>query len=246
MEKILANRTNYGGARKLSAIKYIVIHYTANKGDTAKNNALYFRNNAHLNASAHIFVDDKEEVLSVPLTNVAWSVGGRKYPDCEKTGGGRLYGKATNANTLNIELCGTDGYKPNAAEKKRALNLTKKYMKQLGIPASRVIRHFDVTGKSCPAYWTDNAKWNKEFHSLLTEAKAKKSSHTFYTQPGYYKVIKTPRPVRSAPNTRAKINSYIVKNEVYTVTEVSGIYGKLKSGAGYICLRDDYVKKVTI
>lgn len=246
MKKILANRSNYGGSRSLSSIKYIVIHYTANKGDTAENNAKYFHNNAHLNASAHIFVDDKEEVLSVPLTNVAWSVGGRKYPDCSRTGGGKLYGKATNANTLNIELCGTSGYRPNEAEKKRAIALVKKYMKQLGIPASRVIRHFDVTGKSCPAYWTIDSKWEGEFHKYLTASSAKKSKHTFYTKTGYYKVIKTPRPIRATPSTKGRIVAYIAKQEVYTITEVKGIYGKLKSGSGWICLRDDYVKKVTL
>lgn len=37
-----ASKSNYGGTRKLSAIKYIVIHYTANDGDTALSNAKYF------------------------------------------------------------------------------------------------------------------------------------------------------------------------------------------------------------
>ena len=36
--------------------KYIVIHYTANDGDTAVNNGNYFKNNA-VKASAHYFVD---------------------------------------------------------------------------------------------------------------------------------------------------------------------------------------------
>ena len=30
-----------------------------------------------------------------------------------------------------------------------------------------MIRHFDVTGKPCPAYWVDNNKWN-EFKSKLS------------------------------------------------------------------------------
>ena len=45
-------------------------------------------------------------------------------------------------------------------------------MKKYNIPESNVIRHFDVTGKLCPAYWSgkENAgKWEKEFHGKLAE-----------------------------------------------------------------------------
>ena len=54
----------------------------------------------------------------------------------------------------------------------QALELTKALMKKYNIPASNVIRHFDVTGKLCPAYWSgrENAgKWEKEFKSRLVE-----------------------------------------------------------------------------
>ena len=39
----LANSANYGGVRQ--SIKYIVIHYTGNDGDTDEANANYFKNN---------------------------------------------------------------------------------------------------------------------------------------------------------------------------------------------------------
>ena len=40
-------------------VLYLVIHYTANNGDTAENNVKYFANNPNLAASAHYFVDEK-------------------------------------------------------------------------------------------------------------------------------------------------------------------------------------------
>ena len=44
-------------------------------------------------------------------------------------------------------------------------------MKKYGIPKENVIRHFDVNGKSCPAYWCGtaekNAKWLSEFKNKL-------------------------------------------------------------------------------
>ena len=36
-----AHKSNYGPTRPLSNIKYIVIHFTGNKGDTALNNCKY-------------------------------------------------------------------------------------------------------------------------------------------------------------------------------------------------------------
>lgn len=38
MKTIKAKSISYGGTRPHSSIKYIVIHYTGNKGDTAENN----------------------------------------------------------------------------------------------------------------------------------------------------------------------------------------------------------------
>ena len=87
----LAHRRNHGGTRSTSAIKYIVLHYTANDGDSAYNNAEYYANNI-VTASAHYFVDDTTIYQSVPDNVIAWAVGGKKWSDCPQTGGGTLYG----------------------------------------------------------------------------------------------------------------------------------------------------------
>ena len=64
-EEIWASATNYGDKRALSSIKYIVIHFTANDGDTAEKNGKYFQW-VNRKASAHYFVDDSMVVQSVP------------------------------------------------------------------------------------------------------------------------------------------------------------------------------------
>lgn len=182
-KKKIANRKNYGGKRSLSRIKYIVIHYTGNDGDTDENNGKYFANNI-VKASAHYFVDDDSVTQSVPDNYVAWSVGGNKYGDCKTTGGGKYYGKCLNSNSLSIEICDDvkDGkVYPSAKTIANAVELTKKKMKEYGVPASRVIRHFDVVGKRCPAYWcgstTKNNLWKTEFHNKLgTDAPSKPSN----------------------------------------------------------------------
>ena len=101
-----AARKNYGNRRKTKDIKYLVIHYTGNDGDSAKGNANYFKTHI-VEASAHYFVDDNGIIQSVPDDFTAYSVGGKKYPFCGKTGGGKFYGKCTNENSLNVELCDT-------------------------------------------------------------------------------------------------------------------------------------------
>lgn len=169
-----ASKENYGGVRSLNSIKYIVIHYTANDGDTAIGNAKYFANGSR-GASAHYFVDSKNIIHSVKDGYVAWSVGGSKYSDCTKTGGGKFYGKCTNNNSINIELC--DDVKngsiyPTEAAISNAIDLVRSLMKKYNISSNNVIRHFDVNGKRCPAYWCGdsqkNAKW-QEFKNKISE-----------------------------------------------------------------------------
>ena len=61
IKQLRANVGNCGPARNAQAIKYIVIHYTGNDGDTAMNNAKYYASTV-VKSSAHYFVDNKEIV----------------------------------------------------------------------------------------------------------------------------------------------------------------------------------------
>lgn len=167
----IANKANYGSKRALSKIKYIVVHYTANDGDSDEGNGNYFANNV-VKASAHYFVDGDSITQSVPDDYVAWAVGGSKYNDCNKTGGGKLYGQCTNTNSISIELCdevrnGISDF--SAATIENAIELIKQLMEKYEIDINHVIRHFDVTGKYCPKPYMDNAKW-KEFKNMITES----------------------------------------------------------------------------
>lgn len=161
---------NRGGTRRLSDVRYLVYHYTGNDGDTAMANAKYYRDNV-VRASAHYFVDDREIVQSVADEEIAWAVGGRKWKDCAQTGGGTLHGVVTNANSISIEMCGTLGDGSRRASEttlRNAAALGRRLMARYGIPIERVVRHFDVTGKYCPAYLMDNRAW-AAFKARLTQ-----------------------------------------------------------------------------
>jgi N-acetylmuramoyl-L-alanine amidase len=53
--------------------RYAVAHDTGNPGSTAWQNFNYF-NSRHLQASAHVFIDDKEILIIIPLHEKAWHV----------------------------------------------------------------------------------------------------------------------------------------------------------------------------
>jgi len=153
------NPVNYQKGRG-SSIKYIVVHYTGNNGDTAKNNADYFARQPNLKVSAHYFVDEKEIWQSVPDSDTAWHCGG----DRQSQSGGSFFGICANKNSIGIEMCNFMKYNEKVAE--NVIFLIKELMGRYSIPANHVIRHFDVTGKSCPAPLTGEKAW-REFTSTL-------------------------------------------------------------------------------
>ena len=140
--EIPCRRENFGGLRA-SKIKYLVVHYTAGKNDTAENNGKYFARE-RIGASAHYFVDETAVVRSVPEAYVAYHCGGAFY----------RHPKCRNSNSIGVEICskwenGVYSFAPEALE--RAKNLIRQLMEKYDIPVDRVIRHYDVTGKLCPA-----------------------------------------------------------------------------------------------
>ena len=235
----IANAKNFGAWRSTSKIKYIVIHYTANDGDTDEGNGNYFKDNV-VKASAHYFLDDDSVTQSVKDDRVAYAVGGKKYSDCSKTGGGKYYGKCTNTNSISIELC--DDVKngtiyPSAKTIENALELTEYLMKKYNVPKSNVIRHFDVTGKYCPKYWMDDAKWKKEFWNKL-DGESKSVVADSYK----VKITASTLNVRKGAGTNYPVVTAVKKNQIYTIVAELNGWGMLKSGAGWIKL--SYTKKM--
>ncbi len=159
----LSNPANYGSKRSTSNIKWLVIHYTANNGDTDTGNGNYFKNN-EVGAGAHYFVDEDSCTQSVPDNYIAFH--------CQ-TPGMPLKCGCRNNNSIGIEMCSdivNGKYVITKQTKLNAVILTKWLMKKYNIPASRVIRHWDVCGKECPKPWigNNNSEWN-DFKNKLEE-----------------------------------------------------------------------------
>lgn len=170
MKKIPAKSISYSPTkRKKRDVLYIVIHNTGNNGDTAENNGNFYKNVNTRQAGAHFFIDQAGvKVKSINLDRIAYSVGGAKYSDCAKTGGGKLYGKVTNANSVSIELCDIVNKEPSEAMVKSVWKVIK-YIRKYCPNAQTVVRHFDVNGKHCPQAMMDINAWNK-FQGRLIQA----------------------------------------------------------------------------
>ena len=181
IRKTGTHNTTLANGRK---IEYIAIHYTAGitsiRG-SALNTAWYFAGE-NAQGSADFIVDDESIVQYNPdIDNrYCWAVGG-KY----NTGGASLFGKATNKNTVSIEICSTNkthrvpyandpSWEFTDAAVNKAVELTLYLMEQYNIPADHVVRHYDISGKLCPGIigWNadsgDESAW-LEFKERLTD-----------------------------------------------------------------------------
>ena len=139
VEFIQASGANYTAGRGGRAIDGMAVHYTATSA-SAHNNLVYF-SRPGAGASAHLFVDKDGAIRqSVRLEDTAWAVGDF----------------AENQRTVSVEIVSagedfTDAQVAALAEIYAYLRAT------YGI--TRVIRHYDVTGKRCPAPYVDAGKW---------------------------------------------------------------------------------------
>ena len=155
----------------INRIKYIVIHFTANNGDTALGNTNYFKE--YRGSSAHYFVDENGIYQSIEDKNIAWHCGANKYK----------HSYCRNTNSLGVELCsrkdsnGKYYFKDKTVE--NASKTIKMLMAKYNVPLANVIRHYDVTGKNCPEPFVRNIKAWQNFKDRLeadnmTEAEVKK------------------------------------------------------------------------
>lgn len=161
------DRRNYTAGRT-GNIRFIVVHYVGATGG-AEANAKYFANN-YAGASAHYFVGHASEgaqiYQSVALENTAWhcglSTGKYKHPYCR------------NSNSIGIEMCchkdanGKWYIDPETIG--ATLALIRELMLRLNIPPENVVRHYDVTGKTCPQpLVVDKAAWRNFKAQLVAE-----------------------------------------------------------------------------
>ena len=182
-------------------IEYIVIHYTGNINDTAKNNANYF-NERNRGASAHYFVDDNEIYQVVEDYNGAWHVGD----------GHNRYG-INNKNSIGIEMCGTDGGKISEKTVLNTLELTKYLMKKHSVNENHIVRHYDASRKDCPSafhannwarWWDFKKRLSNTTSSIQSTESSSDLSNVKYKNGDYNCLVKVTSDVLNVRDARPK------------------------------------------
>ena len=194
---IKAKAISYGGSRTSSSIIYPVIHFTANRNSKPINEAKYFRDTNNRAAGAHYFVGGSDVYESISPLKIAYAVGGSRYNDYKTTGGASLYKKVTNTNSISIELCSTNGVITDETINTCIELLYYLKAKYPTLDLNKVCRHFDITGKYCPASYYDGKyhsddKWIGKNPTAWNNFKAKllnKKEDYIYQGVNYNKVF---------------------------------------------------------
>lgn len=147
----------YNVSQRTVAPKYIVVHYTGSEG-TASDNVSYF-NSGNRDASADIFVGHQGEILAYNndiAHQYTWHCGVNINPDgtpAFESSHHPYYGKCANGNSIGVELCtyyDSGKWTFTGSTVASAVTVVRHLMSVYGIDADHVVRHYDVTGKSCP------------------------------------------------------------------------------------------------
>lgn len=160
----LLTKVNFTDKNSTKRIKYLVIHYVGATGG-AQDNCKYFYD-TYRGVSAHYFVGHKGEIWQcVDDADIAWHCG---------TNGTYKHKYCRNSNSIGIEMCCKKDSKGNWYFEEETVaatvELVKMLMKKYNIKIENVIRHYDVTGKNCPAPYINNAKWQGFKNKVIAAA----------------------------------------------------------------------------
>lgn len=243
---------------KISKVKGVVVHWTANEGKKAHAvaNRNYFQNTTRA-ASCHLIVDDTQLVEALPwkkkVAEMAYHVGSKTY----KSGIASKLSSYPNNSTIGLEICvNVDGdFKKTYAN---AVNVTAMMLKEHGLGTAQLYRHWDITGKNCPAFFVDNGYAKKylgttgatawgQFVSAVARVLegGKASSPEQITVPSTSKVIGTVKIKvdKLALRKDASFSSALIRelniNDTYKVYQLkNGLYNL---GSGWVSAGKAYV-----
>jgi hypothetical protein len=214
------------------AVKFLVAHDTGNPGSTASGNVRYYeRSRNEMDASAHIFVDDREIIECIPALESsppekAWHVL-RYLPTDDQ-----LFGYNANDAAIGVEYCYGGRMDDDEAYRKYVWILAYACYKNALDPHRCVVGHFflDPRRKTDPV--TGLAYSRRNYDQLLRDVVSEYESCLAYTAP-----TPTPSPIlplksgtvtttvrlnirKGAPNTRAPIYQTVQRGTELTYVDI--------------------------
>ena len=230
----------------LKNVTKIAVHYVGNPNTSAIANRNYFENqkNGGRYVSSHFIVGLQGEVIQcIPLDEISYCTN------------------QANSYSISIECCHPDSTGKFTEKTEQSLaELCAYLLEKFGLGAEDIIRHYDVTGKQCPLYWSPTkyqsaevanarfAEFKEKVRKLLKSASVNGTSEKVGGINFRVRVLDSSLNIRKFPSLTAPVVGKITDKGVYTIIaeeQVGNIlWGKLKSGAGWISLGSKYVKKI--
>lgn len=225
ISRYLSKNTNRRSGLFISpCVKFIVAHDTGNQNSTAANNVAYYERTCdQANASAHIFVDDKEIIECIPaLTSdkpeKAWHVLYNVSKDNE------MYGHEANDAAIGVEYC--YGANINAAESYKRYVWTLAYIcyKFNLSPEKAIVGHFilDPARKTDPRSGLENS--GRTYEQLLKDV-VSEYNNSIITSNKLMKLIKNSSSQKIYAVGADNIKHWIFNEESFTVGRAMGLWG---------------------
>lgn len=145
--------------QKLEKVVGIILHWTGNLGATDENHVTYFEHLEDRYASAHIFADRDSANCIIPLNEVAYQANdvqkrnddGSRYRPLAK-----VLGENANLTTVSLEMCVEKDGTIHPDTIARSIKICAELCQMFKLDENKIYRHYDVTGKNCPAPFVKN------------------------------------------------------------------------------------------
>lgn len=157
---------------ELEKVLGLVIHWTANAGATDENHADFFDGSdggGGRKAGAHIFVDRDSATLIVPLTEGTYHANEKrcKIEKLRKTVNG--YAGGANLTTIAVEMCVEKDGTIHPQTIDRTVGVMAYLCKKFHLTEKDIYRHYDITGKNCPAPFVENPSKFGDFKKAVAK-----------------------------------------------------------------------------
>lgn len=226
----------------LKNVKKVVLHYIGNPNTSAQANRNYFENQksgGRYVSSNYIVGLDGEILLCVPENEVAY---------CSNS---------ANTYSISIECCHPDASGKFTDETTNsAAELCAYLLKKYKLTTDDLIRHYDVTGKQCPLWYVPtkyqsesvaNARW-AGFKGLVSGKMGVDIEPKNEDVPFKVKIIDRDLNVRKNAGVDNAVVGVIRDGGIYTIVETvkvgAAVWGRLKSGIGWINVEERYCEKI--
>ena len=258
----------------LERVEKIIVHYIGNPNTTALENRSYFENlKAQIpdrtstyclnkDGSYQLYKGERVKLRWVSAHLIVGMSG--EIIQCIPFNEWSYCSNQANGYSISIECCHPDATGKFTAATEKSLTELCAYLCELfGLdPEKDIIRHYDVTGKQCPLYWsptnyvskaTADARFNafrsRVKYTMLCGETAENDDNAVPSVPFTVQVIDPALNIRTAAGVNNKAVGVIKASNIkYTIVEVkqvgSAAWGRLKSGAGWINIGETYCKKV--